>query len=228
MTWTSTIAFVPSFNSHGKRDVTGAFLPEAKRFLAEVGGEGQVELHRFDNRLKMSQRADQVLDILASYETQRRKMLCVAFFCHGYKSGIQAGFRSSGKAKNVEELAEAIAAITGKGPIVPLYCCSTAASPARGAAGGDGGFADELRDHLCAEGAVNCRVDAHTTVAHTTKNPYVRRFEGRGSPIGGTGGQFLITPKSKLWKKWRAALRGPARFHFPWWDTGLVPDKIAW
>jgi hypothetical protein len=227
LTWRSTIAFVPEFNSHGKKDVTGAFLPEAKKFLQFANGDGEGEIFRFDNRLTMAKRADQVLEHLGLLRGQRRKVRCVAFFCHGYKSGIQAGFRSSSRSKNIDDLAEAIASISGDGVIVPLYCCSTGGSPSKGAPGGDGGFADELRDALCRHGAVNCRVDSHTTVAHATKNPYVRRFEGRGSAVGGVGGQYLVPPGSKLWVKWRKALRGDTRLCFPWWDTGMVHERIS-
>ena len=224
--WVSTIAFAPKYNSEGKHDATGAFHPEAKKFLEASGGDGETKLYLFDNRKPMASRAEEIFDELLSHKTQRRSIRCVAFFCHGYKRGIQAGFRSSGKRANVEDLAIAIADTSGIGVIVPLYCCSTAGSPKKGAPGGDGGFADELRDALCRQGAVNCRVDAHTTVAHTTKNPHVRRFEGRGSKVGGIGGMYLVTPGSKNWSKWRRMLRGETRFLFSWWETGHVAENV--
>ena len=228
MNWESVIAFAPRHNSPGLHDATGAFIPEARRFLQLAGGEGRKGLFLFNPRRPMAERAAYVLDTLREYEAQKRKVRAVAFFCHGYSRGLQAGFRSSGRSVNVSELAEAIADISGAGVIVPLYACSTAGSPRLGAPGGDGGFADSLRDALCRHGATHCRVDAHVTLGHTTRNPHVRRFEGAGSPIGGVGGAYLVPPSSPYWQGWKRALRKTdSRLLFPWWDSARVVAEAA-
>ena len=206
------IAFVPQFNTGRKRDATGAFQPEAKAFVSRNGGR----IIMVDNRQTDEHMRKQVLKGL-SVATLRTSV--VAFFCHGQSSKIQFGFNL----KNVGELAQAINHVGHPNPIVPLYACSTAHGRVGPAVGGDGGFADALRDALCSHGSVDCVVDAHTTAGHTTCNPYVRRFEGRGSPVGGIGGSYIVQPGSKLWPKWRLALRETdLRFRFPLMTIGEI------
>ncbi|MBK7153843.1 MAG: hypothetical protein IPH72_19025 [Sandaracinaceae bacterium] len=64
-------------------------------------------------------------------------------------------------------------------------------------AGGDGGFADQLRDALAAHGLTG-HVDAHAKPGHTTKNPHLRRFHMDGGP--GVGGEWLVEPGTALWR----------------------------
>lgn len=193
-----TLCFRPRHNSPGKHDVTGAFAPEADKFLGLHGGK----VHAFDNRRPMGARRREVLEILRA--TPFANYDAVAFFCHGWATGIQAGFTRA----HVRELAEAV---RGFGTDVALYCCSTGAdpqdSPKEAAGTGENSFADKLRDALCALGDVDCSVVAHSTVAHTTKNPHVLFFDGMGSPVGGTGGYYPVAPGSALWRAWRKRLR---------------------
>ena len=86
--------------------------------------------------------------------------------------------------------------------------------------GGDGGFADALRDALSERG-VTGHVDAHVTTGHTTRNPHVRRFYCDGAAAG-TGGDWLVAPGSPKWRRWVTALKGDMRFRFPW----LTPAEI--
>ena len=180
--------------------------------------------------LALPRRLDRVLLALAK-DTGLRQ---VAFFCHGWSSAIQLC-----PAARVHELARAIrAASADTAPVVTLYACTTgsdtdAKTPERGegphgdAPGGDGGFADQLRDALCAEGAVDCIVDAHTVEGHTTRNPYVRRFAGCGVATGGVGGQWLVTPRSALWDRWVHAVKGELRWRFPTMMLGEIHAELA-
>jgi hypothetical protein len=221
------LAFVPDTNSPGKRDVTGAFLPEARAF---TGLHDLPDPVAFPSGAGVSfrRRGDAVLRAIA----QHRDLEVVAFFCHGWRDGIQAGFR----VPSIDRLADALAVAGTPQLIVALYACDAArdADDARsddtGAAGpgGDGGFADELRDALCRRGLVDCRVDAHVTTAHTTRNPYVRRFEGGGSIMGGQGGSWLVRPGSRLWRTWVRALRGTTlRLRFPLMSAADVHAELA-
>ncbi len=136
----------------------------------------------------------------------------VGFFCHGGKSWLQPGWRTSG-GLNVESLAEALreSAVAR----VVLYACSTA-----GGLGvmGDGGFADRLRD------LSGCEVFGHVGPGHTTRRPYLRRFAG-GAP--GVGGEWVVVPPKtrgmdgtgpehghtpEAWAAWKRRLKGPGRF----------------
>lgn len=219
------LVFAPAHNTGRKKDATHAFHPAAARF-AEVHGVPSENVHRFDNRLPLAARASQVLDVLKG----RRGLACVAFFCHGTAREIQAGFTTGARwGRHVSQLAAALAAVSNPGLIVPLYACSTASGKRKTAPGGDGGFADELRDALCVAGLTRCRVDAHTTVGHTTFNPHVRRFEGDESPVGGTGGRYLVEPASMLWGRWRRHLRrdDTFRYRFPFLEVRAIVAEIA-
>lgn len=199
----TVLALYPRWDTWPRKDVTGAFRPEALEFARIHGGVAS----SIDNR----QSADRMrADVLATLEAAG-PVAAVAFFCHGWASGIQLGFRLP----QVMELAEAIADVCPSGaPIVPLYCCSTASGLRRSAPGGDGGFADRLRDALCVVGATGCRVIAHSTAGHTTRNPWVRDFSG---PEAAVGGSWLVEPWGPEWRRWVRTLRGPGdeRLRFP-------------
>lgn len=216
---TSIIAFAPAFNTPGKHDATGAFQPEARAFLKHHGATGGLFL--ISNRNTEEAMRKQVLGVLKPGAFEQYTTLTVAFFCHGRKARIQFAFDVT----NVDLLAKAIAAAQGNELAnVVLYCCNTAGGPG---VGGDGGFADSLRDALCRAGSVNCQVDAHVGKGHTTERPYVRRFEGRGSPVGGVGGYMLVSPGMKLWPKWRKALQGRMRYDFPFLTVGEIHERLV-
>lgn len=233
------ITFAPRWNTGRKSDATGAFQPEARAF-AEMHG-GRVVL--IDNRQPKARMRQQVLTELikaGAYHGGDGGMICcgddshdhrlefVAIACHGWGRGIQFGFDIG----SAEALASEIARVSTPDVVVPLFCCSTADTlgwlKARGKGpGGDRGFADELRDALCREGATHCVVDAHVTVGHAFKNPHVRRFAGDGSPEGGIGGQYIVERGSSLWRPWVRALREDMRFRFPFMPIGMIHDELA-
>ena len=194
------IVFTPQWDSKGKKDATGAFQPEAKAF-AKLHNVPDTNIHIVDNHLQNPAMREFVINKLKTNSYQ-----FLAMFCHGWTDGIQFGFNR----KNLGSLASEL--LSDPYVRVVLYACSTG-SP--NAVGGDGGFADILRDTLCKKGAVCCQVDAHTTAGHCSRNPYVRRFLGGGYPEGGTGGEYLITPNTSLWKKWIKAMQGDMRLKFP-------------
>lgn len=124
-----------------------------------------------------------------------KEITLVAFMCHGWKQGIQLGFDLT----NIEFLASVLKGLGS--PKIMLYCCGTA----EGGVDGDGGFADRLRD------LSGFTVNAHDGVGHTTRRPYVKRFEGGEARIGG---DWIIAPNSDLWPKWYKALKGDGDFRF--------------
>jgi hypothetical protein len=211
------LIFIPMHNAEGKKDVTGAFRPEAAAFCKLHGGT----LYSIDNHLPMHKRRAQVLQWM---EHERGEFDSVAFFCHGWQDGIQLGFTR----KNVKELAEELSNLSySDNMTVPLYCCSTGDDaqddPLESAGFGDNSFADTLRDALCVEGETYCRVIAHSKPAHTTMNPKALFFEGMGVPTGGVGGFAPVGPKSPNWKKWQKALKTTdLRFRFPY----MTPAEI--
>lgn len=221
------LCFAPLFNTDGKNDASGAFQPEARAFV-RLHGNGS-ELVLFDNTKPMEQRRDQVAATLQSRAAITNAWTGVAFFTHGWTSGIQAGFRDA----DVLQLAAWISKLCGAGtPTVPLYCCSTGGDvdgPANDTPGaGDHSFADRLRDQLCRLGKTAVRVMAHSTVAHTTENPNARFFDGNHSPVGGNGGYAVVGPKTELWSPWVNSLKsGDLRFRFPFMSIAEIHAELA-
>lgn len=167
--------------------------------------------------VKKNRRADTIAAITCNpgFDT-------LAIFSHGWSSGFQFGFDT----KNVDELAFAIRAANAPPTVrVVMYCCGCGDGSG---VDGDGGIADTLRDKLCQEGLAHCQVDAHTTVGHTTKNPWVRRFRGEGSMTGGHGGTWIVSPTSDLWRPWRRALASTdLRYRYPYLEIGDIHEELS-
>ena len=227
------LIFIPAHNSHGKKDVTGAFWPEARKF-AKLCGKGS-KVIMINNKFGFNRRRSVVLKAIENEieSVGSDFYTSVAFACHGFQNGIQLGFKRA----HVKILAKAIRSVTGNSSIVPvpLFCCSTGHDPdddAFTAAGtGDDSFADKLRDALCAEGSNLCRVMAHTTVAHATSNPMVLFMDGMGTPDGGVGGFPPVSPKSANWKFWKRALRdrknNTLRFRMTYMNVGDIHKELG-
>jgi hypothetical protein len=216
------LCFAPAFNTKGRKDATGAFIPEAERFLKHHGQDSSM-LRLIDNMQNKTQMRRAVLKHLKEFSCHG--LDGVFFFCHGYRRGIQFGFTTKG----LKKLATAIFDACDENPRVCFYSCDVGRDSDRKRTddlktfGGDGGFADEMRDALCKAGSRWCRVDGHTT-----RNPHVRRFEGDGSMVGGKGGYYIVPrQKKKLFKKWRELLRTAFRFEYPFMSTEVILDDVS-
>lgn len=224
------LVFRPQWDQPGRRDVTYAFAPEADAFREHHRIEPD-QVVVFDNRRGMLYRRDSCLAAIDSARQSARESLkLMAFFCHGWKGGIQAGFRS----RDLPLLANRLRGWAVDDLVVVLYACDAARDAdgqrrddRRDVVGGNGGFADGLRNSLCMAGLVNCRVYGHTVVGHSTQSPWVRRFEGGGSHLGGRGGRYIVRPYSRLWPRWRKALRGDMRFRFPLMTFDEIHTELA-
>lgn len=204
------------------KDATGAFIPEARKFAALHGGTAIP----FTNDATPAARRKQVNAILE----ENRRSDAVAFFCHGLKSSIQTGHGAA----QVDALAQLLRLACIPGAPIILYACDSADTPTKGAPGGDGGFADKLRDAMIRESWGFWRgshVDAHVTTGHTTENPYVRRFTCNlaipsESFMGIAGGEWIVQPGSRLWVQWRKALKGDLRFRFPFMSIDEIHAEL--
>jgi len=152
------------------------------------------------------------------------------FFCHGYKRGIQLGFDLS----TIGQLVDAVKTHARNDLSVCFYACDCGRDIDSDSMddldefGGDGGFADEVRDALCRAGIVWCDVYAHTTAGRADANPNVRLFQGTGSPSGGVGGFYIVRKGSKLWPKWRKALRtGDFRWRMPFMSVHEIHAELS-
>lgn len=195
------VVFAPLHNSPGKSDATGAFQPEAHKF-ARMHGKG-VSIHLFNPRDPMYERREHVLETIG--RLRPGSLDALVMLCHGWRDGIQAGFR-------IPDIAKLVAAVKPKAAVdlkVILYACDTGRDgdddrddDRDSGPGGDGGFADVLRDGLFHAG-ITATVYAHTTAGHCTQNPYLRLFP----PDSVMGGIWVVDPSSDLWPAWRRAMR---------------------
>jgi len=215
------LLFVSSRDSHGKRDASGAFVPEARGFAKYHGVPDENVIHI--DCTKRNPKANRVKAV--ETEMLRRvgaNLKAICFYGHGWPSGIQFGFNK----QNVDQLAELIMRCAADDVKIALFACLAAENAVRDTdhkrvgPGTDGGFADLLRDKIVWRGIRHGWVDAHKTAGHTTWNPYVVRFlcEDVDDPeYGAEGGGWIVEPRTKYWKKWVAALRkntGKLRYGF--------------
>lgn len=211
--------------NQGKPDFVGAFDPEAKAFMKLHNIPAECRL-KVDLGKSEQGRRKQVVDFVNDLVSKGFRTNSFAFFCHGFANRVELGF----KIANIPELIKLADLAVGEDKditgifTVPLYCCSTGDGPGKD---GDNGFADKLRDALCAAGYVDCVVDAHVTAGHTTQNSMKRRYMGLGSVYGGTGGLWISGPKTPLWPKWRKALQTNFRFEFPYLEIREIHEYLA-
>ncbi len=220
----SKLVFYSSKNVKGRKDSTGAFTPEAKKF-AKFHGVSDEDLIGIDctKTNRPGNRRAMVIQELR----QRESLELLAFFGHGWPSGIQFGFNK----KHINLLVGHLQATNDLK--IGLYACLAAENQVRDTdhknvgPGTDGGFADMLRDEMVRFGITRGWVDAHKTAGHTSWNPYVVRFlcEDVDDPeYGAEGGGWIVEPRSKYWKTWVQALRrnaGGIRYGF------MVEDELS-
>lgn len=168
------LVFTPDRNSVGN-DFKGAFKPESDRYTAFYTAAGdEVEVRRIDVSKPSRARVVAMMDAFDGGPFDR-----LAFFCHGWRSGMQLGLSRDGL--DLVAVAMKIAHRSTPALRVALYCCSTGASNTSPT--GDGGFADYLRDCLVTAGRPDVSVFAHTTAGHTTRNAAVRWFVGESAGV---------------------------------------------
>lgn len=199
----------PIHASKTKPGDAAEFKRESERFAKLLGPEARIV--PFNNAFGKGARRREVERAIASGGPWD----VIALFSHGLKTSIQTGHH----VEHIGQLADVIAAHAAPHLRVELYACDAARDEdadrrddVTEAVGGDGGFADQLRDALAAR-RLTGHVDAHAKPGHTTKNPHLRRFHMDGGP--GVGGEWLVEPGTPLWRPWVAALKGSLRMRFP-------------
>lgn len=222
------VCLLPDRNTGTKKDWSGAFRPEALHFAKFAGIDAKKNLVQVNLRLPKPKMREVVENAIVAARTGYGAPLdCVAFFCHGYSTGIQLGYSTKEGIDQVRKLASVIAANSTKNVVVNLYACSTASSANKRSMDGDGGFADLLRDELCRAGAVDCRVVGHITAGHATLNPQVRIFDGNGISSGGAGGVEVARRGTPTYSKFARLLDGPYRFQFPFLPLSRIYADLA-
>lgn len=212
------LILVCPYNTPGRNPATGRVWRDGDEFMSEAIAYkhfhgGKALLSAINNEKPPKERFSRTLRVLAPNDAIERRLDALTVFCHGFKTGLQVGVDLS----NLQEFCEALAAVSAPRLTITLYACSTGADDDLDQAdervagpGGDGGFADGLRDMLESM-EVDARVLAHATRGHCTRNPYVREFLSGES----RGGHWLVDPTDRLWPRWRQALEGELRFRLP-------------
>ena len=215
-----TLVLRPIHPSASKPGDAGEFAREAMRFGRFHPGARYVP---FNNLAGKGSRRREVERAIASGGPWD----VIALFSHGLKTSIQTGHG----VEHVNHLADVIAANAAPRLCVELYACDAARDADADkrddlteSVGGDGGFADMLRDALATRGLVG-HVDAHAKPGHTSLNPHVRRFVMDHGP--GAGGEWLVEPGSPLWRRWIAALKGDLRHRFPLMTVEEIHAELA-
>lgn len=206
------------------------FHPEGVRWWQTVGNGTLAEsLHEVEAR-KMTgivprgekaditeARADRVIEVIKAFP---RPIKWLALLCHGWKTGTQLI-----GGPQLARFADALAAKSeDDNMFISIYSCSTGGGPGKD---GDGGWADKLRDAMCERGITHVTVDAHVGSGHATKRPFVRRFNGLGSPVGGIGGQWVVAKGTRLWGPWMTALgHTDLRFRYSSMTTEAIHREL--
>jgi hypothetical protein len=219
---TGILCLVPSANSPGKHDQSGAFLPEAHAFARFHGADPTQVVRYFDPAQDYAGRR---ASCNAAIRALRVKVDALAFFCHGFRRGIQAGYLLG----HVGDLADLLGQHMRPGGWVLLYACDTGRDgdddtrdERLPGPGGDGGFADALRD-ACEDRGLRISVMGHSTAGHCTMNPNARRFV---PGTGRKGGDWYVDPTNPQFLRWQAALRSP-RSTLRWRFPVMTPAELS-
>jgi hypothetical protein len=218
------LCFVPDQNTPGKFDTSGAFFPEARAFARFHGADPDTVIKRFPTHAPLDQRRATCTIALRNLQTPPL-LDVVAFFCHGWKAGLQAGYMR----QHALLLAQLLAQRAKLTAHVLFFACDTARDDDTAGVddlspgpGGDGGFADELRDACEAIGR-QVTVMGHASAGHCSYNPYARYF---APGCQGKGGHWYVEPKSQHWQAWIRSLRDPrSTLRFRFWQ--MTPEDIA-
>ena len=160
------IIFYAKDNRPGKKDATGAFIPESialNIYIQSLDAKSKVKRVPIRTNVSESQRRQQVYDGLsrAGFDYD-----CVWFLCHGTKAGIQFGYRWKWGAGC---LTEDLLAFNPAVKMVNFYCCSVAA--------GKENFCKWVYEHMKTySDAPDVSVMGHYTAGHTTMNPRVKIY----------------------------------------------------
>jgi len=203
-----------SENSHGN-DAKGAFIPESvflNRTRTEAGDK--VQVFPFKNSLAGPKRFEEFCKLI----DQAEPFDAFVYLGHGLRNSLPSANVTQANRKKFTDLLVKKAK-NKKKLIVTLFACSTAETTT-GQPGGEGGFADKVRDDLVAAGFTQGWIDAHPVPGHATQNSLVKRFYISADEAA-KGGSWIVAPGSPEFSKWKQRLnspykKDPFRFMFPY------------
>ena len=209
-----------SENTHDN-DAGGAFIPEAINFNKHRTAQGDtVQVIPFKNSLPQGKRLDEFLKLIDG----ANPFDAFVYLGHGLRNGLpSAGLTQASRKRFTDLLIKK--AKNKKSLYVTLFACS-AAETTTGQPGGEGGFADKVRDDLVDAGFTQGWIDAHSVPGHATQNSMLRRFY-LSKEQEASGGSWLVAPGSPEFAQWRKKLnspwkKDPFRFNFPYMTATQV------
>jgi len=157
------------------------------------------------------------------YPAYGNKFDAVAFFCHGTWKHLKLGWHIW----NVAELASLLGSVCSDEPKVILYACSCGRGKyeegsrwkllsklmMRNDERGIDGFAFMLSSAF--RKYQSCEIFAHSSAGHTTKNPYVFRFDSSSNCVAR---KAHVVRGSQNWRRWYESMRSESstlRYRFP-------------
>jgi hypothetical protein len=170
------LIFYSATNSPGKNDAGGAFIPGAvalSRFLNGLYPDGKIVLRGITTRnVSHYERRLQVEDSLQSLNDSGVEFQGVWFLCHGYKNGMQYGYKWKWGATY----------LTGKilkhNPsleMITFYSCLMAKDKDN--------FCEWTFDAMQKSKADDVQVFGHYTKGHTTENPAIKIYSSGYKPF---------------------------------------------
>lgn len=150
------LIFNREVNSIGRKDATGAFIPEAKALAALLTAQDRT-VRRF---AAMSPKTFNAL----AHIRAGQKVDSINIFCHGWRTGCELLPKGDVGARELAPLLKA------KGvKLLNLFACSTAEPNEKG------NYSLWVSE-ACKDLGHNIQVFGHETAGHTTKNPRIRVY----------------------------------------------------
>ena len=215
-----------SENTGNVNDATGAFIPEAINFNKHRTSKGDVvQVFPFKNTAAPAKRFEEVLKLIEG----ANPFDAFVYLGHGLRNALpSAGVTQANRKKLTDLLVKK--SKSKKKLYVTLFACSTAETTT-GQPGGEGGFADKVRDDLVEAGFTEGWIDAHPVPGHATQNSLVKRFY-LSKEEAAKGGNYIVAPGSPEFKKWKTKLNSkwrddPFRFDFPFLTTTEILNEAS-
>lgn len=168
------------------------FTREARKYAIHHGDSGDVVYKLgVSGKLSNRERFRKVFSTMAGVP----ECDVLAFFCHGWRTGMQHGFRWRWGARMLAQCM-----INMKAKYLVLYACSCGKT--------EDNFAKWIAEELFEANYKPFKVIAHATRGHTTRNPNVVLY--RNVP-----GRIVYKQRLPDWGEWKEMLKGEYRFDFP-------------
>jgi len=204
------------------------FTREARAYQKYNIAQGaEVFTHGVSARQPFRDRLWDFSQIVGEHIREHKNADVLAYWGHGYPSGIQLGFKWK---HGASMLARDMIGLEAKTLI--LYACSVAK--------GKNNFLLWIAEELIKNGVKDFKLFGHDRRGHTMKNPFVVCYKPKEIPAPAES-PGIVVPDDKTiliperiefrkimspeaWKGWREGLKGDQRFEFPF--IGIEDQKF--